>query len=84
MLVENGRLIRFAQDGWPTYGHSLRAFEIVHLTEHRYEEREMDGSPVLRASRSGWNAIGMHHLDALRRPDGAWLAVVDGAAPALF
>lgn len=84
VLEEDGRLIRFAQDGWPTYGHCLRAFEITELSPTRYAERELDASPILRASRRGWNAIGMHHIDAVRRDDGSWLAVVDGATPARF
>jgi len=84
ILEENGRLIRPAQDGWPTYGHCLRAFEILSLTETEYRERELDASPLFRASRVGWNAVAMHHLDALRRDDGSWLAVVDGATPGLF
>ena len=84
ILEEHGRLVRLAQDGWPTYGRSLRAFEILELSETAYEEREIAGSPILRPSRSGWHAVGMHHLDAVRRPDGTWLAVVDGATPAEF
>ncbi len=81
MLIDAGQLVRFAQDGWPTYGHSLRAFDVLALTESRYQERERPSSPILRASRSGWNAVGMHHIDAVQRADGSWLAVVDGASP---
>jgi hypothetical protein len=84
VLSEDGRLIRFAQDGWPWYGHSLRAFEIQQLSIAGYEERELAGSPILRPSRTGWNAVGMHHLDAVRRDDGQWVAVVDGATLAEF
>ena len=84
VLVEEGRLIRLAQDGWPWYGHSVRAFEIQQLSPSAYEERELPGSPILRPSRTGWNAVGMHHLDAVRRDDGQWLAVVDGATLAEF
>ena len=79
MLVEDGRLIRLAQDGWPSYGHSVRAFEIQQLSSSAYEERELAASPILRAGREAWNTAGMHHLDAVRRDDGQWLAVVDGA-----
>ena len=80
ILTDGGRLIRLAQDGWPKYGHSLRAFEILDLSSDTYEEREIEGSPILRATRHGWNAAGMHHLDALRGRDGRWTALVDGAA----
>lgn len=81
VLMEDGRMMRFAQDAWPHYGYCLRAFAIDRLTPTAYEEHEVEGSPILSASRTGWNSLGMHHLDAVRRPDGSWLAVVDGAAP---
>jgi hypothetical protein len=80
MLEDEGRLLRFAQDGWPKYGHSLRAFEVLELSADRYDEREIEGSPILIASRTGWNAAGMHHIDALRDDEGRWIALVDGAA----
>jgi hypothetical protein len=84
VLIEDGHLIRLAQDGWPSYGHSLRAFEIRRLSPSVYDERELPASPILRPGRTGWNAVGMHHLDAVRRDDGQWLAVVDGATLAEF
>ncbi len=80
MLEDEGRLLRFAQDGWPKYGHSLRAFDVTELSQNGYAEREIDASPILTASRSGWNAAGMHHIDALRDASGRWIALVDGAA----
>lgn len=83
ILRRGDRLVRFAQDGWPVYGHSLRAFDITVLNDTSYEEEEWAGSPILRASRHGWNAVGMHHLDAIERADGSWIAVVDGASPVL-
>jgi len=84
VLEEDGRLVRFAQDAWPTYGSALRAFEILDLSETAYGERELPESPILRPTRSGWRGMGMHHLDAVRRADGTWLAVVDGATLAVF
>jgi hypothetical protein len=79
VLVYGNRLIRFAQDGWPNYGSRLRAFCIDRLDETAFEEHEVDESPVLQASFSGWNAMAMHHLDAVQQEDGRWLAAVDGA-----
>jgi hypothetical protein len=79
MLRWNGRLLRFAQDGLPTYGNCLRAFEVDRLDPLNYAERELAESPILRATRSGWNAVGMHHVDAVALPDGRWRAAVDGA-----
>lgn len=84
LLDDNGVLVRTAQEGWPTYGHALLAFDVTTLTSSRYEERARPGNPILRASRQGWNAAAMHHLDAVRRPDGSWLAVVDGATAAYY
>jgi hypothetical protein len=84
-VLDVGRgLVRFAQDAWPSYGHAVRAFAIDRLTPSDYHERELPASPILRASRHGWNAVAMHHIDAWRRPDGEWLAVVDGATLAEF
>lgn len=82
VLAIDGQLVRLAQDGLPSYGHSLRAFAIDALTENDYAEHELETSPILRASRSGWNACAMHHLDALPLDDGRWLVAIDGAVTA--
>lgn len=74
----NNRLIRFAQDCVPQYGSSVRAFEIRELTANSYTEVEIEHSPILKASGNGWNASGMHHIDAHRLQDAQWLACVDG------
>lgn len=79
MLVHDGRLLRFAQDGWPEYGSCLRVYVVDRLTVDSYAEHEAAESPIFRASCSGWNAVAMHHIDAIRTADGDWLAVVDGA-----
>ena len=34
--------------------------------------------PTLGPSGTGWNASGMHHLDAHSRDDESWIACVDG------
>ena len=74
----NDHQIRFAQDCLPRYGSRVRAFDILELTTTKYAEVENPASPVLQASGSGWNALGMHHVDAHQQSDGAWLACVDG------
>jgi hypothetical protein len=79
LFSQEGRLIRLAQDGWPTYGSFLRAFAIDRLDPYGYEEHELPESPLFCASRSGWNALAMHHLDLLRMDNGVWLGAVDGA-----
>jgi hypothetical protein len=78
VVTVGGTLVRFAQDCVPTYGNGVRAFEIVRLTTEDYEERAAAGEAILSGSGSGWNADGMHHLDAHPLDDGRWLAAVDG------
>jgi len=77
ILKFDNRLFRFAQDCALRYGSSVRAFEITNLTEDNYAEVELV-IPILKASGNGWNANGMHHIDAHQQADGRWLACVDG------
>lgn len=78
VLQVGRRVIRFAQDCVPVYGTRVRAFEILELTRDRYVEVEHERSPILSSTNRGWNACGMHHLDAHLQPDGQWIACVDG------
>ncbi len=71
-------LIRFAQDAVPNYGSRVRAFKITELCENNYREQELNKSPILEGSGSGWNASGMHHLDMHEVCEDKWLACVDG------
>jgi hypothetical protein len=84
LIAFDGRLIRLAQDAWPSYGSALRAFAISRLDPTGYAEDELPQSPLFAASRSGWNALAMHHLDAMLIGDGQWLGAVDGATLALI
>jgi hypothetical protein len=84
VLAVNGQAVRFAQSAVPEYGTDVRAFRIDELTTTAYHEQEVPHNPVLGPSGSGWNASGMHHVDAHRLADGSWLACVDGwQVPAL-
>jgi hypothetical protein len=78
VLSCDGKLLRFTQDCFPIYGKQVRAFEITELTSATYKEREVRESPVLSPDGGGWNASGMHHIDAHRSGDAGWLACVDG------
>jgi hypothetical protein len=70
---------RFAQDAFPAYGSRVRAFEILDLDAGHYREREVrNGRPILKGCGFGWNADGMHHVDAHELNDGSWIACVDG------
>jgi len=84
ILEVDGRVIRFAQDCIPDYGTRVRAFEINELARDTYVEIEHANSPVLSPSGQGWNASGMHHVDAHRQDDGSWIACVDGRSGALL
>ncbi len=78
VLADADRIIRFAQDCSSFYGAAVRAFEITELTEANYSEQEVGLDPILGASGKGWNARGMHHIDAHQLNDKSWLACVDG------
>ena len=80
MIVLNDKVVRFAQDCVPIYGTRVRAFDILELTTTSYIEVENPASPILQPTGRGWNADGMHHVDAQQQPDGTWLACVDGQA----
>ena len=78
VLRLDDKLIRFAQDCVPLYGSRVRAFDVIELTTTHYVEVENLASPILQPSGTGWNALGMHHVDAHKQADGSWLACVDG------
>lgn len=76
VIVDDGKVIRYAQSCVPEYGTEVRAFELTVLTASSYQERETD--PVLLPTGTGWNAHGMHHVDPHRHADRHWVACVDG------
>ena len=78
VTLYDGRLFRYAQDDYPTYGNQLHAFEITDLSTTTYAEVGVAWNPILAADGLGWNASGIHHIDPHQLPDGSWLAVVDG------
>ena len=78
VLSLDHRLIRYAQDCDPVYGTQVFGFETTDLSSSNYEEKALSKGPLLVGSNAGWNASGMHHLDAHRLDDGRWLACVDG------
>lgn len=77
VLAFDGKVIRFAQDDAPAYGLKVHAFEVTQLATDSYEEK-MIGESLLQPSGHGWNAKGMHHLDAHCIKENQWLACVDG------
>jgi hypothetical protein len=78
VLVIGTQIFRYTQDCSVSYGSEVRAFKVTELTTKNYEEEEVGSGPALAPSGSGWNADGMHHVDAHRVEDGKWIACVDG------
>jgi hypothetical protein len=78
VVVMDDCVIRYAQDCSPIYGLQVRAFAITTLTTTYYQERAGADHAVLIGQGTGWNAIGMHHIDPHMLADGTWLACVDG------
>jgi hypothetical protein len=78
VIQTEDKLIRITQNGFPRYGKSIRAFEIVELDIQEYKERELKESPILKASGKGWNKDGMHHLSGTQIGNKEWVVSVDG------
>lgn len=78
VLMHDGRLYRFAQDVWPTYGNQVWGFEITKLTTTEYQETKLTDNPILKAGGSDWNKDGMHTLNLLQLGKDQWMAIVDG------
>jgi hypothetical protein len=78
VLVLGDRIVRYTQDDHPHYGNAVRAFIITKLTPTSYEEVKDTTNLILKASGSGWNANGMHHLDPHLIGKDKWIACVDG------
>ena len=84
MLLTDDRILRFTQDCLLTYGHQVRAFEIVELSPTIYRENPVPENPILVPDGKGWNAQGMHHVDAHQIDENRWIAAVDGFGDETF
>jgi len=78
LLVIDGKLYRFAQDDYPTYGIQVFAFEITEITPDSYKDKIVSEEPIISASGKGWNTYGMHQISAIKLGDKKWIATVDG------
>src|SRR5215467_10127430 len=58
IIMLEGKPVRFAQDCFPFYGTRVRAFEVTVLTHSKYEERELNFSPILCAGNQAWRREG--------------------------
>lgn len=78
VLLFDDQIVRYTQDDIPTYGNQVLVFEITKLTTTSYEEKEVSGNPILKASGTDWNTNGMHHIDPHQIGENEWVASVDG------
>jgi hypothetical protein len=74
--VIDDTLYRLGMDCYPTYGSQVRAFRVTDISAGTYVEKMME-PPLVKASSQGWNALAMHHVDALRTGAHQWIAAVD-------
>jgi len=79
IVLQNSKIIRFAQKCDKYYGEAVRAFEVDTLTITYYSEHENRCKPVIQTWGSDWNANGMHTIDPWWIGD-KWVAAVDGKA----
>eukprot|EP01134_Creolimax_fragrantissima_P008422 CFRG8422T1 len=78
-VVENGNVLRYAQDGSLgdfTYGSALFAIEVTRLTKISYEERVV--KPIGPDSGKEWISQRIHTVDPWLLSNGTWVAVIDG------
>jgi hypothetical protein len=80
MIVYQGSLYRYAMDVDPPFGtHQVVAFEITEISPIAYSEKPAREGAILKATGSGWNKRGMHHIDPIEIGSGKWIASVDGS-----
>lgn len=75
-FILNGKLYRLGMDCLPVYGYQVHAFEVTDISTTTYAEKMVE-TPVVKASRHGWNAESMHHVDAHQIGTNKWIAAVD-------
>jgi hypothetical protein len=78
VVVLGDRIIRYAQDDYPTYGSQVRAFAITELNTSNYREEPIGAEPIVKAGTAGWSEHGMHTIDAHQLESLKWVACVDG------
>lgn len=76
VIVYNGRIFRYTQDDYLSYGSQVWAFEITKLTKKDYSEKRIGDIPILKGY-DPWNMIGMHQI-SICKIDNKWIAAVDG------
>lgn len=77
VLVDEGKIIRLAQDHSEYYGKRVFGFEILKLTINEYEEREIGVIIKNSNNKKSWNKDGMHTLEINKNKKG-YLLISDG------
>ena len=77
VIIIDEKIYRIAQNGIPSYGTEVNAFEIIELSDTNYLEKKTIKNPIVKKGESPWNSFGMHHVDA-HFINGKWVAAVDG------
>lgn len=80
VLVRDGQVLRFAQDGQAGYGSAVWPVVVDEISPTTYHEHVARDHPLLSGNGLGWNARGMHQVDAQEIAPGRYLASVDGWA----
>jgi len=78
IVTHDHTMYRFAQDCSRRYGWQVRAFRILELSPHAYDEEELASSPVLQPANDHWNSACTHHVDPRATSTGEWIAAIDG------
>ena len=78
IITYENQLYRFSQDCTSIYGETVRAHRIIKLNKTEYFEKEYSENPILEPTGTGWNSHRMHHLHAIEKTPGHWIAAVDG------
>lgn len=77
VIIFDGKIIRYVQEGSPANGFRVHAFEITDLTVLTYQDRPFAENPILTASNDKWSEKGGHTIDPLEIAQGRWIACVD-------
>jgi hypothetical protein len=75
-IVVDGVLYRIGQDCYPTYGNQAFAYRITEISTTDYKEEKIEPA-LVAASKKGWNAESMHHVDLHQIGKNKWIAAVD-------
>lgn len=77
VIVDDGKIYRYSQEGINYYGELVRCIEITKLTIDDYEEKELKIIAKGSGEKGKWNKDGVHNIDMYRDENQHWV-VLDG------